>query len=67
MAGSGATLEAMPSQRRDRPANANLLGKFVVDLAPGATDETDPDEGKDPTAVDLDRSEATEPARCAEA
>ena len=38
-----------------RPRDANQLGKLVVDLATGETEEQDSDAGKDPHAVELGR------------
>lgn len=45
----------MPDRSRKRPADANQLGKLVVDLATGEAEEPNPDEGKDPAAVALGR------------
>lgn len=41
-------------QTPKRPRDGNQLGKFIVDLATGATNEPSPkDDGKDPAAVAL--------------
>lgn len=45
----------MPERSRKRPRDANQLAKLVVDLATGEADESDPDAGKDPAAVELGR------------
>ena len=45
----------MPDRSRKRPTDANQLGKLVVDLATGDATEPDPDEGKNPAAVELGR------------
>jgi hypothetical protein len=38
-----------------RPRDSNQLAKLVVDLATGEAEESDPDAGKDPAAVELGR------------
>ncbi|MDH5737349.1 MAG: histone H1 [Gammaproteobacteria bacterium] len=38
-----------------RPRDANQLAKSIVDLSTGESQETDPNEGKDPNAVALGR------------
>jgi hypothetical protein len=47
----------MPDRSRKRPRDPNQLGKLIVDLATGEADEPDPDpdDGKDPAAVELGR------------
>jgi hypothetical protein len=44
--------------RKKRPRDANQLGKSIVDIATGETDDRDPtpeEQGKDPAAVNLGR------------
>ena len=38
-----------------RPRDTNLLAKLIVDIATGETNDTKPDDGKDPAAVALGR------------
>jgi hypothetical protein len=45
----------MPDRSRKRPRDPNQLGKLIVDLATGDSQEPDPNEGKDPAAVALGR------------
>ncbi len=45
----------MPDRSRKRLRDPNQLGKLVVDLATGASGEPDPDDGKNPAAVELGR------------
>ncbi len=45
----------MPDRSRKRPRDPNQLGKLIVDLATGEAEDSDPDEGKDPAAVELGR------------
>jgi hypothetical protein len=45
----------MPDRSRKRPRDPNQLGKLIVDIATGETDETPEDTGKDPAAVALGR------------
>lgn len=45
----------MLDRSRKRPRDPNQLGKLIVDLATGEAEEPDPDEGKDPAAVQLGR------------
>jgi hypothetical protein len=45
----------MPDRSRKRPRDPNQLGKLIVDLATGEAQEPDPDEGKNPNAVELGR------------
>ncbi|HYM45925.1 MAG TPA: hypothetical protein VES65_07160 [Solirubrobacteraceae bacterium] len=45
----------MPERSRKRPRDPNQLGKLIVDLATGEAEERDPDEGKNPAAVELGR------------
>jgi hypothetical protein len=45
----------MPDRSRKRPRDPNQLGKMIVDLATGEAEEADPDEGKNPSAVELGR------------
>lgn len=45
----------MPDRSRKRPRDPNQLGKLIVDLATGEAEEADPDEGKNPAAVELGR------------
>jgi hypothetical protein len=45
----------MPDRSRKRPRDPNQLGKLIVDLATGEATEADPNEGKDPAAVELGR------------
>jgi hypothetical protein len=43
----------MPDRSRKRPRDPNQLGKLIVDLATG--EATEPDDGKNPAAVELGR------------
>jgi hypothetical protein len=45
----------MPDRSRKRPRDANQLGKLIVDIATGETDDTPANDGKDPAAVALGR------------
>jgi hypothetical protein len=45
----------MPDRSRKRPRDPNQLGKLIVDIATGETEETPEDTGKDPAAVELGR------------
>ena len=36
-----------------RPKDTNIRAKFIVDLATGETNDPDPNEGKNPAAVEL--------------
>ena len=38
-----------------RPRDANQLAKFIVDVATGEVQESDPNDGKNPAAVALGR------------
>ena len=44
-----------PMSKPKRPRDANQLAKSIVDLSTGESQETDPNEGKDPNAVALGR------------
>jgi hypothetical protein len=45
----------MPDRSRKRPRDPNQLAKLIVDLATGEAEESDPNVGKDPAAVELGR------------
>lgn len=45
----------MPDRSRKRPRDPNQLAKLIVDIATGEVEEPDPDEGKNPAAVELGR------------
>lgn len=45
----------MPDRSRKRPRDVNELGRLVVDLATGEKTEPDPNQGKNPAAVELGR------------
>lgn len=45
----------MPDRSRKRPSDVNELAKALVDEATGETPPVDPDEGKNPAAVELGR------------
>jgi hypothetical protein len=45
----------MPDRSRKRPRDPNELAKQIVDEATGEAPELDPDEGKNPAAVELGR------------
>jgi hypothetical protein len=45
----------MPERSSKRPRDPNALGKRIVDEATGEAEPYDPDEGKDPLAVELGR------------
>ncbi len=45
----------MPDRSRKRPRDPNQLGKLITDLATGEVEDTPPDEGKNPAAVELGR------------
>lgn len=38
-----------------RPRDPNQLAKLILDITTGETDDTPPDDGKDPAAVELGR------------
>jgi hypothetical protein len=44
----------MPERSR-RPRDPNQLGKLIVDIATGDVEDTAPDDGKNPAAVELGR------------
>jgi hypothetical protein len=52
---SGARMSPMPDRSRRRPRDPNQLGKLIVDIATGDLEDTRPDEGKNPAAVELGR------------
>lgn len=43
------------SSKPPRPRDTNQRAKLIVDLATGQVEETDPNEGKNPAAVELGR------------
>lgn len=45
----------MPDRSRKRPRDPNQLAKLIVDIATGDVEDPDPDEGKNPAAVELGR------------
>jgi hypothetical protein len=45
----------MPDRSRKRPRDVNQLARQLVDEATGQAPPFDPDEGKDPAAVELGR------------
>lgn len=45
----------MPDRSRKRPRDPNHLGKLIVDIATGEVEDTAPDDGKNPAAVELGR------------
>jgi hypothetical protein len=45
----------VPERSRKRPRDPNQLAKLIVDIATGEVEDTPPDEGKDPAAVELGR------------
>jgi hypothetical protein len=45
----------MPDRSRKRPRDPNQLAKLIVDIATGEAEDTPPDDGKDPAAVELGR------------
>jgi hypothetical protein len=45
----------VPDRSRKRPRDPNQLAKLIVDIATGDVEEPDPDEGKNPAAVELGR------------
>jgi hypothetical protein len=45
----------MPDRSRKRPRDPNQLGKLIVDIATGEVEDTAPDDGKNPAAVELGR------------
>ena len=54
----GGTTRAGELARKKRPRDANQLGKSIVDIATGKTDDSEPtpeEQGKDPAAVNLGR------------
>jgi hypothetical protein len=44
-----------PASKPKRPRDPNQRAKMIVDIATGEVDEPNPDEGKDPAAVELGR------------
>jgi len=42
-------------KRSGRPRDPNQLGKLIVDIATGESEDPDPNAGKDPAAVALGR------------
>jgi hypothetical protein len=48
-------MTVMPDRSRKRPRDPSQLGKLIVDLATGEVKDPDPDEGKNPAAVELGR------------
>ncbi len=47
--------QAMPDRSRKRPRDPSQLGKLIVDIATGDVEDTAPDDGKNPAAVELGR------------
>lgn len=45
----------MPDRSRKRPRDPSQLGKLIVDIATGEVEDTAPDDGKNPAAVELGR------------
>jgi hypothetical protein len=45
----------MPDRSRKRPRDPNQLGKLIVDIATGETDDAPPESDKNPAAVELGR------------
>ena len=45
----------MPDRSRKRPRDPSQLGKLIVDIATGDVEDTAPDDGKNPAAVELGR------------
>jgi hypothetical protein len=45
----------MPDRSRKRPRDPNQLAKLIVDIATGEAEDLDPNEGKNPAAVELGR------------
>jgi hypothetical protein len=45
----------MPDRSRKRPRDQNQLAKLIVDIATGEVEDTEPDDGKNPAAVELGR------------
>jgi len=45
----------MPDRSRKRPRDPNQLAKLIVDIATGEGEDTAPDNGKNPAAVELGR------------
>lgn len=45
----------MPDRSRKRPRDPNQLGKLIVDIATGEVEDEQPDEAKNPAAVELGR------------
>lgn len=45
----------MPDRSRKRPRDPSQLGKLIVDIATGETEDTPEDDGKNPAAVELGR------------
>jgi hypothetical protein len=45
----------MPDRSRKRPRDPSQLGKLIVDIATGEIEDTVPDDGKNPAAVELGR------------
>jgi hypothetical protein len=54
---------------KQRPRDANVLAKAIVDIATGETDDREPtpeEQGKDPAAVSLGRPEVSKAAKHAQ-
>jgi len=45
----------MPDRSRKRPRDPNQLAKLIVDIATGEVADEQPDDGKNPAAVELGR------------
>jgi len=45
----------MPDRSRKRPRDPNQLAKLIVDIATGEAEDEQPDEDKNPAAVELGR------------
>ena len=49
-------IEGMPDRsRKKRPRDVSQRAKLIVDIAAGEVEDRDPDEGKNPAAVELGR------------
>jgi hypothetical protein len=48
-------MEPMLDRSRKRPRDPNQLAKLIVDIATGEVEDTTPDDGKNPAAVELGR------------
>jgi hypothetical protein len=48
-------MTSMPERSRKRPRDMNMLAKMIVDIATGEIEDSEPDAGKDPAAVELGR------------